>query len=112
MLLHCEGARVLPPCCTGSKGEPVATMARPSVQLYAWRRCVVVDPLDQVGGVRVRVRVRVRVSVQLYASAGVTSQEEVGLERGKTMGRSCASAIARIAASGGVRGRVSASGTV
>ena len=38
MLLHCEGARVLPPCCTGSKGEPVATMARPSVQLYAWRR--------------------------------------------------------------------------
>ena len=73
MLLHCEGARVRPPCSTGSKGEPVATIARPSVQLYA--------------------------------SAGVISQEEVGLERGKTMGRSCAAAIARIAASGGGRGR-------
>ena len=80
MLLHWLGYRSCPFTGTGSNGEPVATMARPSVQLYA--------------------------------SAGVTSQEEVGLERGKTMGRSCAAAIARIAASGGVRGRVSASGTV
>ena len=35
MLLHCDGMRVRPLISTGSNGEPVATMARPSVHSYA-----------------------------------------------------------------------------
>mmetsp|Transcript_6358 Transcript_6358/g.20017 ORF Transcript_6358/g.20017 Transcript_6358/m.20017 type:complete len:259 (-) Transcript_6358:770-1546(-) len=35
MLLHCDGTRVLPLYSTGANGDPVATMARPSVQWYA-----------------------------------------------------------------------------
>ena len=37
MLLHCDGMSVLPLMATGSKGEPVATMALPSVHSQAWR---------------------------------------------------------------------------
>ena len=35
MLLHCDGWNVFPPSVTGSKGLPVATIARPSVHVYA-----------------------------------------------------------------------------
>ena len=37
--------------------------------------------------------------VHSYASCGVISHDDVGLDKGKTIGRSCASAIARIAPS-------------
>lgn len=37
MLLHCDGMSVLPLISTGSKGDPVATMALPSVHSQAWR---------------------------------------------------------------------------
>ena len=54
MLLHWLGYRSCPFTCTGSNGEPVATMARPSDQAYA--------------------------------SAAVSSADDVGFDKGKIIG--------------------------
>src|SRR5258705_10580021 len=63
MLLHCAMGIVRPSKLTGAKGEPVATSARPLVQLIK--------------------------------SSAVASDLEVGLERGRMIGRGVLRAISR-----------------
>src|ERR1700752_4222898 len=63
ILLHCAMRIFLPSKLTGAKGEPVATSARPLVQLIK--------------------------------SSAVASDLEVGLERGKIIGRGVLRAISR-----------------
>ena len=67
MLLHWLGYRSCPFTGTGSNGEPVATMARPSDQAYA--------------------------------SAAVSSADDVGFDNGKIIGVSTCRHMLRIAAS-------------